>query len=262
MSEERETTRGLKVDYRWDFFLAHAGPDLPAATDLYHQLAPAATVFLDDICLVPGDTWVEVLPSEQKSSLISVIIVSPNTEKAYYQREEIAAAIQMARDDPRTHRVVPVYFNANEITSDEIPYGLRLKHSLYVPDSGDLSRTREGLLTTLEVMKKYEEKKGRVVAAQRIAVDNIVSRRSGAEVVAGFGELTKFFRPLLYMLTFLLIVTMVLLIVSALTPSDLRLLLVTIFASVSALLIGFIFWLTARSFSYALQIVPGRINGG
>ena len=262
MNKGIETADGAETGYRWDFFVAHAGPDLSAATELYNNLTPPAAVFLDDICLLPGDNWSEVLTEAQKTSLISIIIVSPNTERAYYQREEIAAAVQMARNDPRTHRVVPVYFNSHEITNDDIPYGLRLKHSLYVPASGDLSLTKERLLATLDVMKQYEEKKGQVIVANRIAVDKIVSRRSGTEVLAGFGEITKFFRPLLYVLTILLVVSMVLLIVCALTPSDLRVLLVTIFASVSALLIGFILWLTARSFSYALQIVPGRINGG
>jgi len=261
MSNEIETA-STKPEYQWDFFLAHAGSDLQAATDLYHRLKPLAAVFLDDISLVPGDNWDEVLPSAQRSSLISVILVSPNSDKAYYQREEIAAAIQMARDDPRTHRVVPVYFKSKEIPNDKIPYGLRVKHSLYVPDSGDLSGTGERLLGTLEVMKQYEEKKGQVVTAQTIAVEKIVSKRSGAEVLSGFGEVTKFVRPLLYMLVFLLVVMIVVLVICALTPSDLQALLVTVFASFTAILIVFILWLTARSFSYALQIVPGRINGG
>jgi hypothetical protein len=262
MSDEVKTPSGSQRKYEWDFFLAHAGADLPDATTLYHKLTPPAAVFLDEVCLVPGDDWPEVLPAAQRSSLISVILVSPNSDQGYYDKEEIAAAIQMARDDPRTHRVVPVYFKAKEIPNDKIPYGLRPKHSLYVPDSGDLSEIGERLLATLDVMRQYEEKKGEIVAAQRIAVEKIVSKRSGTEVLSGLGEVTKVVRPFLYMLIFLLVVMLALTLVAALTPSDLRLLLVTTFASVSVLLLGFILWFTARSFSYALQIVPGRINGG
>ena len=252
----------MKPSHQWDFFLAHAGPDLPIATDLYGSLNPPATVFLDDISLTPGDNFDEALQAAQRSSLISVILLSPNSKKAYYQREEIAAAIQMAREDPHTHRVVPVYVKAQEIPKDDIPYGLRLKHSLHVPSSGDLSATGRRLLATLELMKDADKKKDQIIATQRIALEQIASKRTGAEVVSGVKEVTRFFHPLLYMLTFLLVVSMVLLVVSALSSSDLRGLLVTVFASLSALLIAFILWLTARSFSYALQIGSGKINGG
>jgi hypothetical protein len=159
-----------KPIYDWDFFLAHAGDDLPVAQNLYLKLDPPAKVFLDAVSMLPGDDWDATLPEAQRSSLISVILVSSSTNQAYYQREEIVAAIDMARQDPRTHRVIPVYLN-KQIPRDNLPYGLKLKHSLYVPESGDLTETGTQLLKTLEVMKHYEEKKTLVVANQRTALE-------------------------------------------------------------------------------------------
>ncbi len=137
MTDEAERMEADEPGYSWDIFLAHAGPDATAAKNLYLNLNPDARVFLDAVCLQLGDDFDLVLTEAQQSSLISVVLVSPNTGRAYYEREEIAAAIQMAREDPHTHRVVPVYLNKKQIPSREIPYGLRLKHSLDLPDSGD-----------------------------------------------------------------------------------------------------------------------------
>jgi hypothetical protein len=254
--------REVDPSYAWDFFLAHAGADLPVAQDLYGRLTPPAKVFLDAETMLPGDDWDQELRTAQRGSLISVIIVSSKTNDAYYQREEIAAAIDMARQDPRSHRVVPLYVNAKEIPRDGIPYGLRLKHSLYVPDSGDLTDTGTRLLKTLEVMKNYEERKTEVVAAQRIAVEKIVSNRSNTEVLSGFHEVTKFVRPLLHTFIVLLVGMIALLGASMFAPADIRGLMAAVSGSLAALLLAGILWLSARSLRFAPQIAHGQINGG
>lgn len=122
--------------YRYDFFLAHAGPDTQAADDLYVLLAPDARVFLDKRCLRLGDNWDSVLPEAQRISRITVVLVSARTEKAYYQKEEIAAAIDMARKEE--HRVVPVYLDGWPSDSAGVPYGLKRLHGLSAPDEGGL----------------------------------------------------------------------------------------------------------------------------
>ena len=132
MSADVATPESLPTAYDWDFFLAHAGPDLKIAKDLKRGLEPPAKAFLDDDNLTPGDSFDVALAAAQQSSLISVVIVSLHTEDAYYQREEIAAAIQMAREDPHTHRVVPVFLNDPNLSARQIPYGLRLRHGLKV----------------------------------------------------------------------------------------------------------------------------------
>jgi hypothetical protein len=95
MPDHTATTAQTVPDFKWDFFLAHAGADLEAARKLKRELEPPAEVFLDADDISLGQNWDRVLAEALRSSLIHVIIVSPNTEEAYYQCEEIAVAIQM-----------------------------------------------------------------------------------------------------------------------------------------------------------------------
>ena len=121
------------LNANWHFFLAHAGPDKAIAEQLYDQLKADADVFLDSKSIQLGDDWDRVLSTAQRSSLITVVLISSNTENAYYQREEIAAAIALARSNEK-HRVVPVYLNQAASASDNVPYGLRLKHGVVLSD--------------------------------------------------------------------------------------------------------------------------------
>jgi len=159
-----------KEEYKWDIFLAHAGADKSSAEDLYDLLNAHCKVFLDSKCLLLGDNWDEELASAQRMSLITVVLVSPRTEQAYYQREELAAAIGMARKDKDKHRVIPVFLDtqANGIVT---PYGLRLKHGLYLSKSNGLEGVAQSLLDlvtrlqnrTLQVNSKNSNaKKGKL----------------------------------------------------------------------------------------------------
>lgn len=132
---------------QWDFFLAHAAADTADAEELYEYMSSEAKVFLDKRCLAPGDDWDQVLPQAQATSSISIILISPHTPRAYYQREEIASAIAMARAG--THRVVPVYLQGWPADPSHIPYGLRIKQGLMVPDEGGL----RGVATKLMMLK-------------------------------------------------------------------------------------------------------------
>jgi hypothetical protein len=82
---------------KWDFFIAHAGPDIGTAQELFGFLSASSQVFLDKERLLLGDDWDTKIAQAQQSSLITLVLVSSKTERAYYQREEIAAAIDMAR---------------------------------------------------------------------------------------------------------------------------------------------------------------------
>lgn len=95
----------------WDFFIAHAGADLPQASQLYDLLSPHSRVYLDKECLQYGDNWDHNLAVAQRAARVTLVLISANTSTAYYQREEIPAAIDMARRDDQAHRVVPIYLN-------------------------------------------------------------------------------------------------------------------------------------------------------
>lgn len=135
----------------WDFFIAHAKADDASAEKLFNLLNPHARVFLDIRCLDLGDEWDRRLADAQKSALITVVIISSHSEQAYYQREEIAAALELSRSSEANHRVVPIYFSKKIAASDSVPYGLRLKHGITLSDELDFDSAAEQLL---ELLKK------------------------------------------------------------------------------------------------------------
>jgi len=147
----------------YDFFIAHASKDTTEAEALFDLMAPHARVFIDSKNLLLGDDWDIELPKAQRASLITVVLISSFTEKAFYQREEIHAAINYARNNPETHRVIPVYID--RIDSDAVPYGLRLKHSVYLKDDVTLEIAAQRLLDTLcRLNSNISEQKEKEVA--------------------------------------------------------------------------------------------------
>jgi hypothetical protein len=123
----------------WDFFLAYSSKDTELAEALYRELTRHHhRVFLDSKSLLPGDDWDRTLAKAQRQSRVTVVLVSANTSAAYYQREEVAAAIAMARAEPDNHRVVPIYVGTTPDRAD-VPYGLRLKHGIRLDSEQDVS---------------------------------------------------------------------------------------------------------------------------
>ena len=134
----------------WDFFIAHAGPDRGIAEALYELLAGSAKVFLDSCCLKPGDDWDRELARAQANSRVTLVLVSSRTGKSYYEREEIAAAVAMARQAENAHRLVPLYLPPL-IPPEDLPYGLRIKHGITVGHNGDLKPAAQTLLELLRL---------------------------------------------------------------------------------------------------------------
>lgn len=116
----------------WEFFIAHAGPDIAAAEALYELLAVDHKTFLDKRSIAPGADWDEELREAQRNSLVTVLLLSSKSKSAYYLREEIANAITLSRDLTKSHYVVPVYLDKGL----EVLYGLRIKHSIEISQVG------------------------------------------------------------------------------------------------------------------------------
>lgn len=133
----------LELSKEWDVFIAHAGPDSEPAGALYEALASKMRVFLDIKCLRLGDNWDSELARAQRKSLITVVLVSPRADEAYYAREEIACAIRMARENPSAHRVVPIFLEESSFHNP--PYGLALKHGLLLDTPASLPTVAESL---------------------------------------------------------------------------------------------------------------------
>ena len=127
----------------WDVFIAYPTSDRACADRLYDELVTRWRVFIDHRCLLPGDDWDRTLSTAQRDSLVTVVLVSPNTEAAYYQREEVAAAIDLGRRNPESHRVVPVYLGP--AGADLAPYGLRIKHGIACTDPNRIDQVAKEL---------------------------------------------------------------------------------------------------------------------
>jgi hypothetical protein len=121
----------VNTDSKWDFFIAYAAPDIAAAEQIYDSLTKRdARVFFDKKSIRLGASWDENLCEAQVRSRVTVVLISRHTSKAYYEREEIAAAIALARRDDTKHQVVPLFVGEEGDSSEiSVPYGLRLKHS-------------------------------------------------------------------------------------------------------------------------------------
>lgn len=128
----------------FDFFIAHAGADVKAAQKLCELLAHDSSVFLDAECLQPGDDWPKVIRDAQRRSRITLVLISDRTERAFYEVEEIAAAISLARETDGRHRVVPIYLSV--LQPKDVPYGLRQKHGLEVTSSMPIEQVAKRLL--------------------------------------------------------------------------------------------------------------------
>jgi len=152
---------------QFDFFIAHAGPDVMAARALNRLLSKCHRVFLDADSLMPGDPWDEVLPRAQQQSRVTVVLVSGSTDHAYYQREEIAQAIELSRSEAGRHHVVPICLSGPPVPHD-VPYGLRRLNFLFMdkPNSfQDVARRLTKTLRELELRAgRYGDSRQAVIA--------------------------------------------------------------------------------------------------
>jgi hypothetical protein len=148
----RLTAKMDQAAQRWDFFIAHAGADVAAAERLYDKLAPFGKVFLDRRSLLPGDNWMRALPEAQADSLITVVLISQNTGRAYYESSEIARAIEMSRSESERHRVVPIYLAAAGQMPPK-PYGLEVLHALTIGDDAGYDEAVAQLRAVLQQVK-------------------------------------------------------------------------------------------------------------
>ena len=103
-----------------------------------------------------------------------MVLVSSKTEQAYYAREEIAAAIALAREAQERHRVVPVYLDSDVPSGHPIPYGLRLKHGIHLSDSVTLSDAASELLALIKRLRASKT----VKAASAVLASSPTGRES------------------------------------------------------------------------------------
>lgn len=135
----------------WDFFIAHAGADLEPAKRLYDLLSPAYRVFLDSECLILGDSWTQEIPAAQRESRVTLVLISDQTPKAWYEVEEIAQAVGQTRHEGTDgHRVVPIFLDGRPIEPSGIPYGLWQLHAVDVLAEGGIEAAANELRNLMD----------------------------------------------------------------------------------------------------------------
>jgi hypothetical protein len=131
------------MDSKYDFFIAYASPDRGAAEELSWQLQDLdRIVFFDKAGLDLGAAWDEELLDALGRSRVVVVLVSRNTRRAHYEREEVARAIKVARADDGV-RVVPVILPGAE--DSNVPYGLSIIQGVDGRLSGGMRRAAVSL---------------------------------------------------------------------------------------------------------------------
>lgn len=126
-----------------DFFIAHASEDTDYAERLYALLEPRSRPFLDSRSLFPGQLWRDQLEAALGRARITVALLSRHTEEAFYQKVEIAEAIDRATEG--SHLVVPVFLDGQ---APQL-YGLRLFEGIKAGSGMSVEDVAERLLGML-----------------------------------------------------------------------------------------------------------------
>jgi diguanylate cyclase (GGDEF)-like protein len=137
---------------KYHFFIAHSSSDLNEAIELYNLLSTKGMkVYLDAISLKPGDLWDDKLKEAQSKALVTIVLISVNTCNSFYQKEEIAIAIELSRKLDRI--IIPIYLEPI-IDQTLIPYGLTRIHSLYITKDCNLLKVSDDLVNLIQSKQK------------------------------------------------------------------------------------------------------------
>jgi hypothetical protein len=145
------------VTESWDCFIAYPRPQQALAVELADLLSSRVRVFVDKHALRLGDHWPRALAAALESAPITIVIVAPETERAFYEQEEIVRAVDRARGDEPDRRVVPLF--VGEVTPDDarIPYGLRAKQGHSVRSTADLAAVADAIVTLVREINAYAD---------------------------------------------------------------------------------------------------------
>jgi len=151
----------------YDFFIAHAGPDLKHAKQLcWHLEDLQYTVYLDAQALSPGTQWPTALRDALYASRVIIVLISAKTENAFYEIEEIVRAIQQLRENPDQHHVIPVMLEKLPEGYRNMPYGAGILQTLDATRSGGLERVAH------EIDKWFAEWDSQTAASPLLTASN------------------------------------------------------------------------------------------
>lgn len=144
----RDDTRIPGAVGGYDVFLASARADDSYANRLYDALTDQRLrTFFADRSVQPGDIWATAIPAALARSRLTLVLVSPQIDEAWYVHSEIWQAIGQFRKRAQDHRVVPVLIGGAQPT--DLPLALRPLKALSAPsdDIGVIAASVRELLT-------------------------------------------------------------------------------------------------------------------
>lgn len=93
-----------------DVFISYSHADEPALPRLLHQrlAGQGLRAFFDNQSVHPGDDWYAQLQAQVSRSRVMAALITQNFRDSWWQKEEVLHKINLQREDPRHHRIVPV----------------------------------------------------------------------------------------------------------------------------------------------------------
>ena len=85
-----------------------------------------------------------------EASRAIVVLVSTHADDAFYQQEEIVRAIQLTRDKPRAHTVIPIILEKLPQGTVSMPYGMSSLQAQDATRPGGLKRVAAELVAWLD----------------------------------------------------------------------------------------------------------------
>jgi hypothetical protein len=112
-----------EAPFEWDYFLAYAKSDKEKALELYRHLESRFLVFMDQERILPGARWDKCISQALAASRNIVFLLSEESDASWYLGDEIARAVELLRESPTLHRIVPVLLAEGKPL--RLPYGLQ-----------------------------------------------------------------------------------------------------------------------------------------
>lgn len=137
----------------WDIFLSFPTPDEACARSLCASFGSAARVFFAPQSIRLGSDWPAVVDEALEESRMVVVLVTEATAEAAYQQEEITRALELARRDQHTVRIIPLLVGAGVKT----PFGLSRKQAVVVARREEIAAAVPPLLEALEMLEPLED---------------------------------------------------------------------------------------------------------
>jgi Tol biopolymer transport system component len=128
----------------WDFFIAYSSRDVAYADRLFETLSNCGRVFIDHLCLQPGDIWAQQLRSQQERARCTILLVTENTDHAWFAYSEYVHAIELTRTG--NHRIIPILIGKES----KLPYGLEQIHALRLEDGKDFTSVCRQIVGVLD----------------------------------------------------------------------------------------------------------------